>query len=493
MLQLISGYMVFIIGFLLVASLLILCFKAYKKVPNDKMIVVYGGMGNKKKEGYTQRTCQGGGIFVIPFFQAYETLDLQPISMDVPLKGALTKDSIRINVPSRFTVGIKPDDRDTLNNAINRILQMNTNEIRQQSLDIIIGQLRDVVSRMDIVELVQDRNKFNKLINESVEVELNKIGLSIINVNIEDVTDDEGYIEARGRREMTSAIQKAEVDVSEQERIGAIGVADNRREKDISVSKYDSERAIGVSEAERDAQVRQSDIDAEKTARQNSAKAKVAESNAELATKEADSKRIGETSVAKADHDIYREQQIAEQARIERDTIPQAQVRREEIEIEAEADASRVRINAQGDADSIRLRADADAHKIKTQLEAQAEGIRSIVEACNGDPHAAIQMLLVDKAEEIMAIQADAIKHLKIDSVTLWGGQGSQGGGTGSVGDFVKDIFTMFPQVQDMLNTKNLSLPSSLVETLDVQAGNQSKEVAKAPKSTKKSENKSEE
>ena len=493
MLQLISGYMVFIIGFLLVASLLILCFKAYKKVPNDKMIVVYGGMGNKKKEGYIQRTCQGGGIFVIPFFQAYETLDLQPISMDVPLKGALTKDSIRINVPSRFTVGIKPDDRDTLNNAINRILQMNTNEIRQQSLDIIIGQLRDVVSRMDIVELVQDRNKFNKLINESVEVELNKIGLSIINVNIEDVTDDEGYIEARGRREMTSAIQKAEVDVSEQERIGAIGVADNRREKDIIVAKYDSERAIGVSEAERDAQVRQSDIDAEKTARQNSAKAKVAESNAELATKEADSKRIGETSVAKADHDIYREQQIAEQARIERDTIPQAQVRREEIEIEAEADASRVRINAQGDADSIRLRADADAHKIRTQLEAQAEGIRSIVDACNGDPHAAIQMLLVDKAEEIMAIQADAIKHLKIDSVTLWGGQGGQGGGTSSVGDFVKDVFTMFPQVQDMLNTKNLSLPSSLVETLDAQAGSQSKEVAKAPKSTKKSENKSEE
>lgn len=87
MLQMISGYMVFILGFLAVASVLILCFKAYKKVPNDKLIVVYGGMGNKKKEGYVQRTCQGGGIFVIPFFQAYETLDLQPISMDVPLKG----------------------------------------------------------------------------------------------------------------------------------------------------------------------------------------------------------------------------------------------------------------------------------------------------------------------------------------------------------------------------------------------------------------------
>lgn len=468
MIELISGYMIFIIGFLLVASILLLCFKAYKKVPNDEMIVVYGGMGSSSKKGYVQRTCQGGGIFVIPFFQDYERLSLKPISMDVPLEKSLTKDSIRINVPSRFTVGIKPDDAVTLNNAINRILQMNTEEIRQQSLDIIIGQLRDVVSRMNSIELVQDRDKFNKLINESVEVELNKIGLSIINVNIEDVTDDEGYIEARGKREMTSAIQKANVDVSEQERLGAIGVAENLRDKEINVSRYDSERTIGVSEAERDAQVRQADIDAELTERQNTAKAKVAESNAQLATKEANSKRVSDTAIAQADRDVYHEQQIAEQARIERDTIPKANVRRDEIAIEAGADAERVRINAQGEADSVRYKADADAHRIRTALEAQAEGIKSIVEACNGDPNAAVQMLLVDKAEELMSIQADAIKSIEIDSITLWGDSGGKGeDGKGAIGNLAKDLFTMFPQIQDILKSQNMKLPSNIIETID--------------------------
>ena len=92
-----------------VLALLILVIVAtrYKKCPSDKVMVIYGAVG-KTKEGTARssRCIHGGAAFVWPFVQAYSFLDLTPISINVDLKNALSRQNIRIDVPSRFTVGI---------------------------------------------------------------------------------------------------------------------------------------------------------------------------------------------------------------------------------------------------------------------------------------------------------------------------------------------------------------------------------------------------
>jgi flotillin len=151
--------------------------------------------------------------------------------IDIPLSGALSLNNIRVNVPATFTVGISTDPV-LMNNAAERLLNLNTQQIRDQAQDIILGQLRLVIATLTIEEINKDREKFMTLINENVAQEINKIGLELINVNVRDITDESGYIEAIGKRAAAEAINRAKVEVAQQERDGATGEAMAVRERD---------------------------------------------------------------------------------------------------------------------------------------------------------------------------------------------------------------------------------------------------------------------
>src|SRR6185436_16401342 len=140
-------------------------------------------------------------------------------------------------------------DAETMNNAAIRLLRLNLEEIKQQAGDIIFGQLRQVIASMKIEDINRDRDKFLQSIQSSLEPELQKIGLVLINVNITDITDESGYIEAIGRKAASQAVQQAKVDVAEQEKLGQIGVAEAERERFIQVANASKLREIGTREA----------------------------------------------------------------------------------------------------------------------------------------------------------------------------------------------------------------------------------------------------
>lgn len=213
---------VVIVAVLVVFSLVMAMLSRVKKCPSDKVMVIYGKVGKNPDGSSKSAKCiHGGAAFVLPLVQSYQYLDLTPISIQVDLTNALSRQNIRIDVPSRFTVGISTE-QGIMQNAAERLLGLQLSEIQELSKDIIFGQLRLIIATMDIEEINTDRDKFLEQVSRNVETELKKIGLRLINVNVTDITDESGYIVALGKEAAAKAINDARKSVAEQEREGAI-------------------------------------------------------------------------------------------------------------------------------------------------------------------------------------------------------------------------------------------------------------------------------
>ena len=431
-------------------SLILWFFSRYKKCPSDKIMVIYGRVGkNKDGSARSARCIHGGAAFIVPVIQAYEFLDLTPLSIPVDLKNALSRQNIRIDVPSRFTVGISTEPG-IMQNAAERLLGLQLAEIQELAKDIIFGQLRLIIATMDIEEINTDRDKFLEAVSRNVEVELKKIGLRLINVNVTDISDESGYIAALGKEAAAKAINDAKKSVAEKERDGSIGEANAKMDERINVSKADAEAIQG----------------------ENLAKTEIAMSNATLREKQAEALRIATAAekiqAAKALEEAYAAEKEAEQARsarekatLEADVIVQTEIQKRQIELEAEAEAEKIRRRAQGEADAIYARMEAEARGMEEILRKQASGFAEIVKSANGDADAALKLLIADKLEDLMKIQVDAIKNIKIDKVTVWDNGGS-GDGKTSTANFLSGLMKSVPPLEEVFALSGLSLPEYL-------------------------------
>ena len=186
----------------LLTMMMVVATKYYKRCPSNRVLVIFGKAGT----GKSAACIHGGAKFVVPLLQDYRWLSLEPMQIEIPLRGALSMENIRVNVPSVFTVAIGTTP-ELMHNAAIRFLGLTTSEIKKQAEDIIFGQLRQVIASMAIEDINRDRDKFLSSIQESLEPELLKIGLVLINVNITDITDESGYIEAIGQKAASLAIQ----------------------------------------------------------------------------------------------------------------------------------------------------------------------------------------------------------------------------------------------------------------------------------------------
>lgn len=437
-------------------SIVLWFFSRYKKCPSDKIMVIYGRVGKNKDGSSRSAKCiHGGAAFIVPVIQAYEFLDLTPLSIPVDLKNALSRQNIRIDVPSRFTVGISTEPS-VMQNAAERLLGLQLPEIQELAKDIIFGQLRLIIATMDIEEINTDRDKFLEAVSRNVEVELKKIGLRLINVNLTDISDESGYIAALGKEAAAKAINDAKKSVAEKERDGAIGEANAKMDERVNVSKADAEAIQG----------------------ENLAKTEIAMSNAALREKEAEALRIATAAekiqAAKALEDAYAAEKEAEMARsarekatLEADVIVQTEINKRQIELEAEAEAEKIRRKAQGEADAIYARMAAEAKGVEEILRKQAAGFAEIVKSANGDADAALKLLIADKLEDLMKIQVEAIKNIKIDKITVWDNGGAGDNGKTSTANFLSGLMKSVPPLEEVFALSGLSLPEYLGKKKD--------------------------
>lgn len=431
----------------------------YKRCPSDKILVIYG----KVEKGRSSRCMHGGGAMVWPLIQAHEYMSLTPMTIGIPLQGALSLQNIRINVPSTFTVGISTQP-EIMMNAAERLLGLPPERIEDMAKEIIFGQLRLTVASLTIEQINQDRESFLESVRKNVEPELNKIGLYLINVNITDITDESTYIESIGKKAASEAINQAKVDVSVQDKLGAIGESEANREKEIRVAENMAQAVKGRKKAEADQRIYVQGQEAEAVGGENTAKADIAKSNAELAVKEANAKQLAEVARRQAEAEIQRAQYLAEQERLRAAEVAREEVDKQKVEIAAEAEAERIRREAKGEADGILLRYQAEAEGLQQLLTSKAIGYKKLVDSCNGDIEAASRLLLIEKMEELVSRQVEAIQNLKIDKITVWDSGGSKGSTTAN---FLSGMVQSIPPLQELSRMAGIELPDFLGKMID--------------------------
>ena len=432
----------------------------YKRCPSDRILVIYG----KVKDGKSAHCIHGGGAFVIPLIQDYAYIGLTPMTISIPLQNALSFQNIRINVPSTFTVGVSTDPAVVVN-AAERLLGLSARDIEDMAKEIIFGQLRLTVASLTIEQINQDRESFLVEIRKNVEPELNKIGLNLINVNITDITDESNYIESIGKKAAAEALNKAKVDVAEAEKLGAIGEAENNRDQAVSVRENSAEAEKGKKKAEAGQRVYVAQQEAEAVDGENASKAQIAESNSKLAVRTAEAMRIAEIANREAEAAIQKAQYDVEFQRLSAAEVAKKEIDRKQIQIAAEAEADRVRTVAKGEADGVLMKYQAEAEGMRTLLAGKAAGYRALVESAGGDAKAAATLLMIEKLEDIVARQAEAISNLKIDKVTVWDSGNPDKGS--STANFVSSLVKTLPPIHDVAAMAGVDLPQYLGRVAD--------------------------
>lgn len=425
-----------------------------KTCPSDQVLVKYGQIGG----GNSAKTIHGGTTFIWPVIQGYSFLDLTPMTVDISLEGALSKQNIRVNVPSRFTFGIGTTE-ELMNTAAERLLSLSRTDIEETAKDIIFGQLRATIATMDIEEINGDRETFESRVLENIESELIKIGLRLINVNISDITDESGYIEALGQRAAAEAINKAKIEVAKQDRDGAVGSAQALQDERVQVADANAKAVTG----------------------ENEAKAVEANSEAQLRVAKAEAKRLGDASEAVKDAAAQREgydaEQEAERARAERDRATQyanmvvpAEIEKERVRTEAEGEKAKQVLDGEAEGEAIRARLAGEAEGRKEILVKMADGFREIVAASGGDANAAATLMIVDKLDELVAAQAQAISNIDFEKVVVYdGGQGN------ATGQFLSGLTQTLPGLHELAKMGGVDLPDYLGEMIDKADAEESK------------------
>ena len=498
MVWLATGLILAVMGLL---TFVIIVAKQYKRCPSNRVLVIYGRTGG----GRAARTVHGGAAFVVPLIQDYAYLSLEPIQIEIPLRGALSIENIRVNVPSVFTVAVGTEPAVMQNSSI-RLLGLSVSEVRKQAEEIIFGQLRQVIASMKIEDINRDRETFLNHIQMSLEPELNKVGLVLINVNITDITDESGYIDAIGQKAASEAIQLARGDVADNEKMGETRVASAQRDKEIQIANAQKEQAIGTREAERDRSIRIATMEKEQTIGERSAEfqrqaevkeaerqmrvsvaeadatsiegenlsqAKVAHSQADLAVQQAQAYELGESRKKEAEATVLEVQNralaktaLAEAERVEAEKRAEleapAKAEKARIIVEAEAEAERKRIDAKADADAIFVRLDAEARGQFEILAKKGDGLQRIVDACGGS-NEAFQMLMLEHLDNLADASAQAISNIKFDKVVVWENGGSNG--RSNTADFLSGMAkTLPPMMQVMRDIGGIELPEALVK-----------------------------
>ncbi len=473
-----------------------------RRCSSNQVLVIYGGLTGR---GRTAKTIHGGAGIVLPFLQDYRYLSLEPIQIEIPLRGALSMENIRVDVPSVFTVavGTQPD---VMTNASIRLLELTTDEIRKQAEEIIFGQLRQVIASMKIQDINRDRDTFLQHIQNSVEPELSKIGLVLINVNITDITDESGYIDAIGQKAASQAIQQARGDVADEVKQGEIRVADAEREKVVQVANATKLREIGTREAQREQAVRVATLEREQTVGEqtaafqrdvevkqaeqakriavaeanatavdgeNIADAKIAQSQATLLVQKAEAyqrgeakKREAEAAVVEIQNRAMAKAALAEAQRVEAEQRAKleapAKAQKARILVDAEAEAEKRRLEAVGEASAIYAKLEAEARGQYEILAKKGEGLKQIVEACGGAKEA-FQLMMLEHLDTLAETSARAISNIKFDKVVVWENGGANG--RSNTADFLhKMAGTLPPMLQVMRDIGGIEIPESLAK-----------------------------
>ena len=437
--------------------------KRYRIAGSDELLVITGNIRGTKNA----KVIHGGGAFVLPLIQQYKYLSLTPFNIDIPLRGALSSQNIRVNVPSNFTVAIGSTP-DLISAAAEKLLSLDKRGIEKLSDEIITGQLRATIADMTIEEINVDRDKFLTSVRKNVGDELAKIGIEVINVNIKDITDDSNYLSSLGEKAAADVVNRAQIDVAEANKNGAIGTAKANTESEIAVAEANKDSDIGVATAKNTTDIETARLNALTVAGENTSAISIAKTTADREVAESEALKLSATAkevklqeTLKAGYDAKtitdNALAISEKAALNASIIVPAEISKDKLILESEAKKEEEKLQGEGEGAKLRAIEEGKAEGEYANLSKQAEGIKELVEAA-GSAEAAGKLLMIQQMPQIAEITASAIANIKIDKITVWdSGKGADG--KGATSGLIGDLTSMMPGMLDVMEKTGYNIP----------------------------------
>lgn len=444
-----------IVAGMIILLLLLLLLTGYVKASPDTAIII-SGLRKKPK------VLIGKAGIKIPFFERKDELNLQLIPIDVKTSNAVpTADYININVDATVNVKIS-DNEERLKLAAQNFLNKNAEYIGRVAREVLEGNVREIVGKMALEEMVSDRQKFAALVKENAEPDLASMGLDIISFNVQNFVDGNGVIENLGVDNIVKIQKNAAISRAESEKEIAKAQASAKREAneaevnaESEIAKKQNELAIQRAELKREADIKQAEADAayriqeeeqRKTVEITTANANIAKQEKEILLKQREAEVMEQSLDAqikkKAEADKFAKLQQADAVLYERQR--EAEAKKFETEKEAEAmkaQAEAKRYTMEQEADGIRTKGLAEAEAIRAKAVAEAEGIEKKAEAMTKMGEAAVLEMYFKVLPEVVKNAAEPLSN--VDKITMYG--------DGNSSKLMKDVMSTVVQITDGL------------------------------------------
>lgn len=401
--------------------------------PNEAVVLT------GRKAGY--RIVRGGRAFRVPLIERVSRIPLRTIPIEVKVENAFSKGGIPLEVQGIANVKIASDPPQVFNNAVERLLDLDLSEIHRIAKDTLEGNLRGVLATLSPEEVNEDRLKFANELIEEADTDLQRLGLQLDMLKIQNVTDRVGYLESIGRAKNAEILRIAGVAEAERvaERLEKEAAAKQRSE----IANAEAEMAItrAKADANRQAEVAKAEAAVQVAEAQNALRVRQAELAQEALSKE-------KVAGAEAERAQVLAEQALEEARIE------LQRRRLQADVVEPAEAERR---------AAALRAEGEAALIREKGMAQVAVFEALMQRMIAGGDEALRVYLAEKLPDLFQRAANALEDVKIDRLVVLDREGE--GVSRVVGQKPAAILGMIEQIagglgidmESVLRSKGLS------------------------------------
>jgi len=439
---------------LIIVISLIVVAKQYRKVGPNEVLIIAGGRkktiigpdGSKVKVGYRYRL--GGGTFVLPFVETVYRLPMEVITLNIKTPEVLTNSGVPIMAEATAQVKIDSSDS-SIRLAAEQFLGLGKEGIRDVSINVLEGHMREVIGTMTVEQIYRGRQEFSARVNEAIKPDFSRMGLAMLSFALKDISDTQGYLESLSKPQVVAAKRDALIAQAETEKESIIKSSQARKEGEVA--RLAAEALIAKAQWENEAKKSESQVavNQKKAQADFSYELERYRLSQQIKKEEAKMKAIEKEEAIKIEElEISRREK-----ELESSVVKPADARKYQIKSEAEAEEFRIQAEARGKAEALRLEGDAEAEIIKRKGLAEAESMLKKAQAWEKYNQAAVLEMYLKTLPELARAVSEPLS--KVDKIVVISG-GDKSLGTTKITAQVAEILAQMPDVVKSLTGVDL-------------------------------------
>lgn len=444
-----------IIGIIVVvlALVILLLAKQYRKVGPNEVLIISGGRkrtviepdGTKRKIGYRYRL--GGGTFVLPFLEVVNFLPMEVITLNIKTPEVLTNGGVPIMAEATAQVKIDSSDH-SIRLAAEQFLGLGKEGIRDVSVTILEGKMREVIGNMTADDIYRKRGEFSAKVTEATLKDFSRMGLTMMSFALKDISDTQGYLDALGKPQIVAAKRDAAIAEAETQKEATIKSSQARKEAEVA--KLAAEALIAKAQWENEGKKAESQV----AVNQKKAQADLSYELERFRMSQDIKKEEAKVMLIEREQAIKIEElEIArKQKELESTVVKPADARKYQLKAEAEAEEYRILAEAKGKAEALKLEGEAAAEELKQKGLAEAEAMMKKADAWQKYNQAALFEMYLKILPDLARAISEPLS--KVDKIVVVGGDKNLG--TTKITSQVAEVLAQMPEVVKSLTGVDL-------------------------------------